>query len=61
MNRSNVVNLDDFRPQITESMHCLFCGMTHVLRHIVHNSRRYFSCPGCDEIASVPERMLTRR
>lgn len=61
MTGNNVVKLDDFRPQVTELMHCLFCGMTHMLRHIVHGSQRYFSCPGCDEVASVPERVLMRR
>lgn len=46
--------LDDFRPVITETMRCLFCGMVHVLRHVKGTRTRYFPCPGCDETASVP-------
>jgi hypothetical protein len=55
MSDAIVVNLDDYRPRVTETMHCLFCGVTHVLRHLVLNHQKYFKCPGCDETASVPE------
>lgn len=58
---TNVVHLDDYRPRITETMRCLFCGLAHVLRHRVDRPEQYFTCPGCDETASVPERSLNRR
>jgi hypothetical protein len=58
---AEVLFLDDFRPRVTESMHCLFCRTTHVLRHIVDPKQRYFSCPGCDEVASIPERQRERQ
>lgn len=61
MSDRKVVMLDEFRPRITEQMQCLFCGLTHVLRHLVVPRQRYFECPGCDEIASVPAWSLQRR
>lgn len=57
---AQVLVLDDFRPRVTEPMHCLFCRTDHVLRHIVDPKRRYFECPACDEVASVPERQLPK-
>ncbi len=57
---AKVLYLDDFRPTVTETMRCLFCGLTHVLRHLVQGRSRYFECPGCDETASVPEWRLFR-
>jgi hypothetical protein len=56
-----VLNLDDYRPVITEAMRCLFCGTTHTLRHVVGTRTQYFSCPKCDEASSVPEWSLERR
>ena len=56
-----VVFLDDFRPRVTEQMRCLFCGLTHVLRHLVNRRQSYFECPGCDETASVPVWSLQMR
>lgn len=50
-----VLVLDEFRPKVTETMRCLFCGEEHILRHVTGTRTRYFPCPGCDEIASVPE------
>jgi hypothetical protein len=50
-----VLFIDDFRPRITETMRCLFCGMVHVLRHVTGTRNSYFPCPGCDETASIPE------
>ena len=61
MSETKIVTLDDFRPRITEQMLCLFCGLTHVLRHLVHRRQPYFECPGCDETASVPEWSLLMR
>jgi transposase-like protein len=61
MKSPKILVLDDFRPRITERMHCLFCGVTHVLRHLVHRRESYFECPGCDETASVPEWSLLVR
>ena len=61
MQRSNVLILDDYRPRVTETMRCLFCGLSHVLRHFVDTRQRYFCCPGCDETASVPEWSLMAR
>lgn len=58
---AKVLYLDDFRPSVTESMRCLFCGLVHVLRHVTGTQARYFPCPGCDETASVPERTLEAR
>lgn len=55
MSNRKIVQLDDYRPRVTEQMRCLFCGQQHRLRHVVDKSRRYFECPGCDETASVPE------
>jgi transcription elongation factor Elf1 len=52
---SNVINLDDRRPKVHEHMECLFCGTRHVMVHAVSHHLRYFPCPGCDEVASVPE------
>ncbi|MEJ0100635.1 MAG: hypothetical protein WDO12_13305 [Pseudomonadota bacterium] len=52
---SNLLFLDDFRPVVTESMRCLFCGTVHVSRHVTGTKAHYFPCPGCDETASVPE------
>lgn len=56
-----VLQLDDFRPVVTESMRCLFCGEVHILKHITGTRARYFPCPGCDETASVPEWSLEMR
>jgi hypothetical protein len=56
-----VLKLDDFRPVVTESMRCLFCGVEHTLRHVTGTRTRYFPCPGCDETASVPEWSLEVR
>jgi hypothetical protein len=50
-----VVWLDDFRPRVTEYMLCLFCGHTHLLKHVQERRPTYYPCPGCDETASVPE------
>jgi hypothetical protein len=61
MQRSNVLVLDDYRPRVTETMRCLFCGASHDLRHLVDSRQRYFCCPGCDETASVPEWSLQYR
>jgi hypothetical protein len=61
MNEAKVLHLDDFRPRITEQMRCLFCGVTHVLRHLAQRRTPYFECPGCDETASVPEWSLRIR
>ena len=61
MPEATVVYLDDFRPRVTESMRCLFCGVTHVLHHLVVKPQQYFKCPGCDETASVPEWSLYMR
>jgi hypothetical protein len=58
---AKLLYLDDFRPCITESMRCLFCGLVHVLRHVTGSRARYHPCPGCDEIASVPEWSLDAR
>jgi len=59
---AKILYLDDFRPRVTETMRCLFCGMVHVLCHIVTGTRpRYYPCPGCDETASVPEWSLRAR
>lgn len=55
MSDQKILYLDDFRPRISEQMRCLFCGLTHVLKHLVDRKRHYFECPGCDETASVPE------
>lgn len=55
MFEAKIVNLDDYRPRVTETMHCLFCRTVHVQRHIVDRRKRYFACPGCDETASIPE------
>ena len=57
---AEILVLDDYRPRVTESMLCLFCRTTHVLRHIVDTRQRYFACPACDEIASIPERQRER-
>jgi hypothetical protein len=56
-----VLNLDDFRPTTTDTMYCLFCGTVHVLKHVVGTGTRYFPCPGCDEVTSVPEKLLENR
>jgi transposase-like protein len=61
MVEAKVVVLDDFRPRVTERMQCLFCGLTHVLRHLANRRQPYFECPGCDETASVPEWSLRMR
>jgi len=61
MPTAKIVKLDDYRPRVTEQMRCLFCGLTHVLRHDVKTGQRYFECPGCDETASVPEWSLRFR
>jgi hypothetical protein len=61
MANAKILNLDDFRPRVTEQMRCLFCGLTHVLRHLVNRRPGYFECPGCDETASVPEWSLRLR
>ncbi len=58
---AKVLYLDDFRPRVTETMRCLFCGMVHVLRHVTGTRTHYFPCPGCDETASVPEWSLEAR
>ena len=58
---AQVLDLDDYRPRVTEMMHCLFCRTIHVLRHVVSRQPRYFPCPGCDETASVPEWSLQHR
>ena len=58
---AQILYLDDFRPEVTETMRCLFCGMVHVQRHIAGTRRQYFPCPGCDETASVPEWSLRYR
>lgn len=57
---AKIFYLDDYRPRVTETMHCLFCRTSHVQRHVVDRSRQYFPCPGCDETASVPEWSLIR-
>lgn len=59
--KGNILNLDDFRPRVTEQMRCLFCGLTHMLRHLTDRRQHYFECPGCDETASVPEWSLRIR
>ena len=56
-----ILVLDDYRPRVTEQMHCLFCGLTHVSQHLANRGPRYFECPGCDEVASVPEWSLRHR
>jgi ferredoxin-like protein FixX len=56
-----VLNLDDFRPIVTDTMHCLFCGTVHVLKHAAGKRTRYYPCPGCDEVTCVPERTLEFR
>jgi hypothetical protein len=61
MTVSNIVNLDDYRPRVTETMHCLFCRTVHAQHHIVDSRRTYFPCPGCDETASIPEWKLAYR
>jgi len=61
MANDNVLVLDDFRPRVTEQMQCLFCGLAHVSRHPASRRARYFECPGCDEVASVPEWSLRHR
>jgi hypothetical protein len=61
MSTAKIVHLDDYRPRVTERMHCLFCGLVHVLRHDARTRQRYFECPGCDETASVPEWSLRFR
>jgi transposase len=61
MSDAIVVQLDDYRPRVTESMRCLCCGLTHVLRHLQDRRQQYFACPGCDETASVPEWSLYMR
>ncbi|MET0292148.1 MAG: hypothetical protein ABW136_07245 [Steroidobacteraceae bacterium] len=61
MSIAKIFVLDDFRPKVTEQMRCLFCGVTHVLRHLVNRHPSYFECPGCDEKASVPEWSLPHR
>lgn len=56
-----VLYLDDFRPTVTDRMHCLFCGTVHILRHVTGTKTRYYPCPGCDETTSVPENSRERR
>jgi hypothetical protein len=58
---AKVLYLDDFRPKVTDSMRCLFCGTVHILRHVVTRQTQYFPCPGCDETTSVPEWSLELR
>jgi hypothetical protein len=53
-----VVSLDTARRWIFEQMFCRFCHTTHALRHIVRNDREYHPCPGCDEEASSPLRIV---
>jgi hypothetical protein len=55
---AQVLHLDDFRPTVTDTMHCLFCGTIHQLKHVAGTKTRYYPCPGCDEITSVPEKLL---
>jgi transposase-like protein len=57
---ARVLYLDDYRPRVTEKMHCLFCRTRHVQKHLIDKRQRYFPCPGCDETASVPEWSLIR-
>jgi hypothetical protein len=61
MTVSKIVNLDDYRPRVTETMHCLFCRTVHAQHHVVDRRRTYFPCPGCDETASIPEWKLVYR
>lgn len=50
-----LINLDDHRPKVYETMRCLFCNLVHTALHPQSGPRTYFPCPGCDEVASVPE------
>ncbi len=49
-----ILFIDDFRPRITETMRCLFCGDgARFAAHVTGTRNHYFPCPGCDETASV--------
>jgi hypothetical protein len=50
---ANVLQLDAFRPRLTETLCCLFCG--HVERRNVIAGQRYYDCRKCDETASIPD------
>jgi hypothetical protein len=48
-----LINLDDHRRYVVETMVCLFCRHEHDLRHIADLKVNYWPCPQCDERASI--------
>lgn len=49
-----IIPLDSKRPNVYESMVCLWCWSERYEVHRDLGPRAYYPCPNCDETASVP-------